>query len=325
MSSSSEEAEFRDEEEEPSNDEDDSDDEEDIPLAQLAARKKKPDEVDDDDDDDDDDEEEEEEEEKDISLAQLASSSRRKSKVNYKEDNDDNDDFEWEDEPSPTKKRKSSDDNDDDDDDDDPPLSALKSKTKKITNGDAKKNKNGSSSSPSKAKTKVKNKPDKIKSVTTTTTATTTNENYQSVSAALYGSGCEKGLLIQRLLCRWWYAMEWPDPKRLPAEPPAHYESLDGFPGVYVCTSGDKVGHVWDMRDKDKAPNFVNMSNKTSADLQELLVKALEAQKRELVSIEGNAAEKELNDMIKWAKRIKPASADAEAKKVLKAAKFNKT
>jgi hypothetical protein len=44
-----------------------------------------------------------------------------------------------------------------------------------------------------------------------------------------------KGLLAQRLLCRWWYAIEWPKVSELQSPPPG-YESLDGFPGVFVCT-----------------------------------------------------------------------------------------
>jgi hypothetical protein len=256
--------------------------------------------------------------EKDV-IHERQASSRGKRRVNYKEhDNEgDDEDFEWRDEPSP-KKRKSTNDHDD------PPLSALKAKKKTVTNGDTKKKK--FNSSPSKDKTKenkkIDSKPDKVES-----NVKANNENYQSASAALYGSGCEKGLLIQRLLCRWWYAMDWPDPKILSKQPPHHYDSLEGYPGVFVCTSGDKVGHILDTRDMDCAPNFINMSKMSSEKLQELLIKALEAQKMQLIAVEGQGSgtEKELDDLIKWAKRIKPASADAAAKKVLKAAKFSTT
>jgi hypothetical protein len=44
-----------------------------------------------------------------------------------------------------------------------------------------------------------------------------------------------KGLLVQRLLCRWWYAMEWPKLDEI-GQAPAGYEALDGYPGVFVST-----------------------------------------------------------------------------------------
>lgn len=46
----------------------------------------------------------------------------------------------------------------------------------------------------------------------------------------------DKGMMTQRLLCRWWYAITWPRPEDI-RSPPAGYESLDGFPGVFICTS----------------------------------------------------------------------------------------
>lgn len=40
--------------------------------------------------------------------------------------------------------------------------------------------------------------------------------------------------MVQKLLCRWWYAMEWPAKGDLrPA--PASYEALEGYPGVFIC------------------------------------------------------------------------------------------
>lgn len=46
----------------------------------------------------------------------------------------------------------------------------------------------------------------------------------------------DKGQMVQRLLCRWWYAITWPKPEDIGAAP-AGYEALDGFPGVFICTS----------------------------------------------------------------------------------------
>lgn len=54
--------------------------------------------------------------------------------------------------------------------------------------------------------------------------------------------------MVQKLLCRWWYAMEWPAKEDLrPA--PVSYEALEGYPGVFICVEvsvggvlGDEVG-----------------------------------------------------------------------------------
>lgn len=75
----------------------------------------------------------------------------------------------------------------------------------------------------------------------------------------------DKGEMVQNLLCRWWYAMEWPKESDLQpvrfylkwkqyvcvfrkrelivfycsrgcAQAPEGYEMLDGYKGVYICT-----------------------------------------------------------------------------------------
>ena len=98
----------------------------------------------------------------------------------------------------------------------------------------------------------------------------------------------------------------------------------DGFPGVYICTEGDEVGQILDVRDKDHCPSFINLAKKPSDELQRLLLKALDEQKKQLIQTDGagTPTEKELNDLIRWAKKLKPATADKEAAKVLKAAKL---
>lgn len=45
---------------------------------------------------------------------------------------------------------------------------------------------------------------------------------------------CSQGEMIQKLLCRWWYAIEWPAKEDLKPAPPS-YEALEGFPGVFIC------------------------------------------------------------------------------------------
>jgi len=218
------------------------------------------------------------------------------------------------------------DDDDSDDDDDDIPLSALKipspAKKKKVASKSSKKG----SAAKAKAKTKLK-APTKKKakiSATKSTSSTSTND-YSSPSFALYGTESNKGQLIQKLLCRWWYAISWPDPSSIPNKPPLNYDAMDGFPGVYICTHGDEVGTIKDLRDKSKTPCFNNFANKTSEELRDLLMKAINEQKLQLCESEGSgtSTEKELNLMLKWATKLNVKKADKEAEKVLKANKLS--
>lgn len=238
------------------------------------------------------------------------------------------------------------DDDDDDSDDDDIPLASLvqnkkkpATSPKKTTNGNKQKKKAATRTSPKKKKAKTNNKtttstpktkkapPKKSSSAISTSSS---SKNYEWASAALYGTDSTKGLLIQRLLCRWWYAITWPDPTKLPAKAPKYYDSLDGFPGVYVCTSaaGDEpVGHILDLRkdDPENKPCFENFAKKSASELQDLLLRALENQLSKLKEVEGppgtttSATEKELHGLIKWTKKVNPTKADKEAIKVLKA------
>lgn len=238
-------------------------------------------------------------------------------------------------------------DDDDDDDEsdsaDDVPLSSLvprkdngkKNGTKtptKSSNGSADKAKKKKAASPTPkkkaspaAKKKLK-KSDSRSSTATTSSSTSGKKNYEWVSTAVYGTECDKGLLIQRLLCRWWYAYEWPDPNIIPKKIPKNYDSLDGFPGVYICTSGESVGKLKDLRNHDECPSFLNFLKKPSSELKVLLLKALNEQKKILVDNEGGASitEKDLNKLILWTTKLNPDKADKEIQKVLKAYKFTK-
>ena len=262
----------------------------------------------------------EEEDSDDEPLSKLKANGKKSNQSDSEEgeepDDDDDEDDAWEDEGTGSSKKRKPAEETDDSDDDDIPLSALAS-NKKPKNGTKK------VATPSKAK-KVTKKASKTKTKTKAKTPTKkeSNDSYQSASAALYGSECKKGLLIQRLLCRWWFGIAWPDPATLPDEPPLNYDALDGFPGVYVCTQGDEVGKIRDMRDMEECPNFKNFSKKTSAELQTLLINAIEKQKEELIKVDGKGSptEDELNTMLKWANKVNPSQADKEAAKVLKAA-----
>lgn len=244
-------------------------------------------------------------------------------------------------------------DDDDDDEDDDVPLISLAAaagsssnkrkrdattcsketpKTKKSTKESTKK----SSVTKKKKKTTATSKPSPAKSKSSsssTTTATSSNKSYEWVSAALYGSGCDKGLLIQRLLCRWWYAYTWPDLDH-PVKPIPDlklYDSLDGFPGVYIGTAAEVVGQLYDTRDLTQAPSFRNFALKPSGELQQLLIAAIEEQKRQLHLHQQGVSSadashstddttmKDLDTMLKWTRKVNTTKADKDAITVLKA------
>jgi hypothetical protein len=83
---------------------------------------------------------------------------------------------------------------------------------------------------------------------------------------------CKKGKLIQSLLVRWWYAMEWPRKEDLEAAPPAGYEAMEGFPGVFVSTRQDTLGAIEDRRSKEHCPCLSNLRKRPAAAIKELCV-----------------------------------------------------
>uniref|UniRef100_A0A6U3Q806 Uncharacterized protein n=1 Tax=Ditylum brightwellii TaxID=49249 RepID=A0A6U3Q806_9STRA len=294
-------------------DDDSSDSDEDVPLAMLGGKNlRSPDNGNDSGDDDGDENE-------------------------FDDENDDESSYASEDE-SDDERGENGDTSSESDSDDDVPLSALKSvksptKKKKSTSS-------SSSSSSKKKKTPAKEKTVAKKKTPTKKKAPTPKKKAASngmsksksassgdlvtVSSELY-SKSEKGRLINALLCRWWYAMTWPNPKTTPSSPPAGYDALDGFPGVFVCTSGDQVGAIHDTRDHATCPNFRNFARKDAEELRSLLITAIDKQKEILVEHEGEGTdtEKELDVLRKWAKKLNSSKADKEAEKVLKAAKLS--
>jgi hypothetical protein len=61
------------------------------------------------------------------------------------------------------------------------------------------------------------------------------------------------------------------------------------------------------------------------SELRDLLLRALQEQRKQLVEAEGTGtdAEKEIEALAKWATKVNPDKADREAAKVLKAAGFS--
>ena len=247
-----------------------------------------------------DDEEEEEEEEEDDDEPISKSRKRRASSaaVKYAEDDDDDDD-------------------DDDNEFDDVPLAHLVSAKKKAKTAETKKKTDAKkAASPKQSAPAAK----KVSTKPAEPAKKTTSEDYRTLSSALFSSECAKGQLIQKLLCRWWYAFQWPT--NLPDKPPKGYDLMDGIPGVYVCVEGNDVGKIKDLRDMKSKPSFSNFLSKDCEELKELLIRAVQGQMAALVEAEGGGTptEKELKDMLKWVSKVNVDKADKEAARVLKKA-----
>lgn len=90
---------------------------------------------------------------------------------------------------------------------------------------------------------------------------------------------------------------------------------MDGYPGVFVCVRGDKIGHVLDQRNHADCPNFTNFAHKPSAELKELCLKALDEQLRQLKEHEGSARklEKKIEKERRWVEKLDPRKVDKEA------------
>ena len=125
-----------------------------------------------------------------------------------------------------------------------------------------------------------------------------------------------KGKLIQNILIRWWYGIEWPKVDDIP-DPPMGYEILDGFPGVFIGTRTDNLGVILDKRNSKTCPNFKNMKKKTSAELKEICAKCVEGQIAALVEAEGNGTklQGELQKLLSEVRGVDTEKADRKALK----------
>ena len=135
----------------------------------------------------------------------------------------------------------------------------------------------------------------------------------------------QKGLIVQMLLIRWWYAFDWPDPSQYIDEVPQGYEELDGMKGVFVSMNLEDLGKIVDLRDKNMCPSLKNMNSKPTAELQALCLKAYDGQIAELLDTEGGSESADTPEIIRLKKerrhisKINPDEADAEAKKYVNA------
>ena len=81
------------------------------------------------------------------------------------------------------------------------------------------------------------------------------------------------------------------------------------------------MGKFLDKRDHDQAPSFKNFAKKNSEELKDMLLRAIERQKKELIKHEGEGteAEKNLKVLEKWATELNCPKTNKEAEKALKA------
>ncbi|KAG9411829.1 hypothetical protein AC1031_017455 [Aphanomyces cochlioides] len=140
----------------------------------------------------------------------------------------------------------------------------------------------------------------------------------QEASESLYDS--LKGRLVQELLCRWWYALDWP-PKDTKLEETPELQPLDGFPGSFISVKGQNMGSIVDKRSPNGKPAFTTFFAMPSKDIQDLLVVAYENQMKVLEKHEGPNAPllDTLKQALKSAKSINVDKADREAAKAVKA------
>jgi len=138
--------------------------------------------------------------------------------------------------------------------------------------------------------------------------------------AAFYETS--RGMVLQELLRRWWYVVDWPsaEAKATPVKDPECWEKMDGMPGVHLCWKGDDIGKVVDHRDHSVSPCFKNYYTKPTAELRDLVLKACAIQMAQLLEAEpGNERFiRELKKVIADVTRVNPAKADVEAAKAVK-------
>ncbi|KAL3774065.1 hypothetical protein ACHAWO_005272 [Cyclotella atomus] len=258
--------------------------------------------------------------EDDVLLSSLAGEKRQsRGSVNYNEGDDDSEEeFQDIEEPEPEEEEDDIDDFIAASSDEDQPLVKLKSSKAKTSAKKSPTNK----AVPKKKETSAKKKPVAKSKSSVSSSSSKPGSGYNAPSIELY-TNCDKGKLIQSVLVRWWYAYSWPSAE-CQAQTPKNYTALDGFPGVFVCTSGSDVGIIKDFRDHSTAPTFKNFARKSATELKDLLLKAIDNQRKALNKIEGEGTgtEKNLRELEKWANKLNCSKADKEAEKVLKAARL---
>jgi hypothetical protein len=125
----------------------------------------------------------------------------------------------------------------------------------------------------------------------------------------------KKGYLIQSLLVRWWYAIEWPEEETV--KPLPGHEPLDGFKGVFISTAQGSLGSIQDTRQSSTCPCLANFKKKRAREIRDLCVAAYTEQIRQLVESEGEgtALESSLKKELKEIRSVDCEDADKEAER----------
>ncbi|KAL0586717.1 hypothetical protein ABG067_003705 [Albugo candida] len=127
-----------------------------------------------------------------------------------------------------------------------------------------------------------------------------------------------KGKLVQQLLCRWWYAIEWPVQDTI-NKPPKSQE-LDGFRGAFILVKGEGMGSIVDTRPANGKPSFLHFFSLPSKQIQTLVVQAYQNQMETLIKHEGPQAPllPELRRACQAAERMDTDKADKNVASILK-------
>lgn len=128
----------------------------------------------------------------------------------------------------------------------------------------------------------------------------------------------QRGKLVQALLRRWWYAIEWPSKETREIKPDENFEELPAFPGVHICTSGPRLGEIVDHRNHSKSPCFTNLYAMPTGKLKSLVATAYNNQIKQLTDREPDSPlltglKKEMIE----AARIDADKADTQARKAM--------
>ncbi|KAF0689833.1 Aste57867_18745 [Aphanomyces stellatus] len=209
-----------------------------------------------------------------------------------------------------------------DDSDDEMPLVSMKKVKVKKEDEDDKPIKKKSSSV--KREPKSNSSPVKLEKRTLATSSSTKRKTkniavkQQEASEALYDT--LKGRLVQELLCRWWYAVDWP-PKDTKLEETPELQPLDGFPGSFISVKGENMGSIVDKRNAGGKPAFTTFFAMPAKDVQDLLVVAYENQMKVLESHEGADSPllPDLKKALKSAQAVNVEKAEREGMKAVKA------
>jgi len=123
-----------------------------------------------------------------------------------------------------------------------------------------------------------------------------------------------KEQIVERILVRWWYAMDWPTKFSAAPEPAKEFAEMRGIKGVFVGIYGASIGKVVDTRDSRGCPCSKSLLKKKGAALQATLVKALTKQTEQLIAAEGEGSSflPNLRKEMKYATKIKPDKIDAK-------------